>query len=143
MFFRRIISVCLIILIIISNIYPYQAKQCTHFKDFNISKSISINHGKVIDNLKYIRKNNYQGELIARMTVMEQTDIYKQVKWLIENNEFRFSSVHWQLNAGFWGSDYKRRNFAGWSKKSYIPGIKKLVKYYKKNGKKERENKNT
>jgi putative peptide-modifying radical SAM enzyme len=86
--------------------------------------------GKVIDNLKFIRKNKYQGELIARMTVMEKTDIYKQVRWLLENQAFRFSSVHWQLNAGFWESDYKRRNFENWSKQSYIPGVKKLVKFW-------------
>lgn len=85
---------------------------------------------KVIDNLIYTRKNKFQGELIARMTVMEKTDIYKQVRWLLENEKFKFSSVHWQLNAGFWGSDYKRRNFASWSKNNYIPGIKKLIKYW-------------
>src|SRR3972149_10663479 len=32
---------------------------------------------KVIDNVKRIAINGYKGELIARMTVMEQTDIYK------------------------------------------------------------------
>ena len=85
---------------------------------------------KIIDNLKLIKKNNFQGELIARMTVMEKTDIFKQVKWLLENEDFNFSSVHWQLNAGFWGTDYERRDFEKWSQKSYIPGIKKLVKYW-------------
>lgn len=85
---------------------------------------------KVIDNLKYIEKNNFQGELIARMTVMEKTDIYKQVRWILENKDFKFSSVHWQLNAGFWGTDYQRRNFESWSKNSYIPGVKKLAKYW-------------
>jgi len=50
---------------------------------------------KVIDNLKLIRRNGFSGEVIARMTVMEQTDIYKQVKWLLDNDEFSFSSVHW------------------------------------------------
>jgi len=85
---------------------------------------------KIINNLKVIKRNNFNGELIARMTVMEKTDIHKQVKWLLENDDLRFSSVHWQLNAGFWGSDYKRRNFISWSKNSYIPGIKKLVEYW-------------
>ena len=66
---------------------------------------------KVVNNLKLIKQNGFRGELIARMTVMEQTDIYKQVRWLLDNDEFSFSSVHWQLNAGFWGNDYQRRNF--------------------------------
>jgi putative peptide-modifying radical SAM enzyme len=93
---------------------------------------------KVINNLKLIRRNGYTGELIARMTIMEQTDIEKQVKWLLQNDEFSFSSVHWQLNAGFWGNDYPRRNFECWSQTSYIPGVYALAKfwvdYMKKNG---------
>jgi sulfatase maturation enzyme AslB (radical SAM superfamily) len=48
---------------------------------------------KIIDNLKIIKKNNFQGELIARMTVMEKTDIYKQVIWLLEDKDFKFSSI--------------------------------------------------
>jgi putative peptide-modifying radical SAM enzyme len=85
---------------------------------------------KVIENLKLIRRNGFRGELIARMTVMEQTDIYKQVRWLVDNEEFPFSSVHWQLNAGFWGNDFERRDFKRWSEESYNPGIRELVKFW-------------
>ncbi|MEM3626989.1 MAG: TIGR04084 family radical SAM/SPASM domain-containing protein [Candidatus Bathyarchaeia archaeon] len=85
---------------------------------------------KVIDNLKLIRRNGFKGELIARMTVMEQTDIYRQVRWLVENREFPFTSVHWQLNAGFWGKDYLRRNFKKWICESYNPGIRRLTKFW-------------
>ncbi|MGD6807179.1 MAG: TIGR04084 family radical SAM/SPASM domain-containing protein [Candidatus Bathyarchaeia archaeon] len=85
---------------------------------------------KVIDNLKLIKRNGFNGELIARMTVMEQTDIEKQVKWLLNNEEFPFTSIHWQLNAGFWGNDYKKRNFEEWTKTSYIPGVDALVHYW-------------
>ena len=85
---------------------------------------------KVIDNLKLITKNSFRGELIARMTVMEQTDINKQVTWLLDNNDFKFSSVHWQLNAGFWGNDYARRDFKRWSKENYIPGLEKLARFW-------------
>ena len=66
---------------------------------------------RVMNNVKWIKQNGFEGELIARMTVMENTDIYKQVKWLIDNHEFSFPSVHWQLNAGFWGTDFARRDF--------------------------------
>lgn len=45
---------------------------------------------KVISNLKLIHQNGFRGELIARMTVMEQTDILKQVVWLTENAVFPF-----------------------------------------------------
>ena len=85
---------------------------------------------KVVNNLKLIRRNGFGGELIARMTVMEQTNIYKQVKWLLNNSEFSFSSVHWQLNAGFWGNDFARRDFKKWSEENYNPEIQKLAKFW-------------
>jgi len=85
---------------------------------------------KVVDNLKLIRQNGFKGELIARMTVMEQTDIYKHVRWLVDNREFPFSSVHWQLNAGFWGNDFARRDFKRWSEENYNLGIRELVKFW-------------
>ncbi|MEM3459242.1 MAG: TIGR04084 family radical SAM/SPASM domain-containing protein [Candidatus Bathyarchaeia archaeon] len=85
---------------------------------------------KVIENLRLIKRNGFGGELIARMTVMEQTDIYEQVRWLVDNAEFPFSSVHWQLNAGFWSSDFARRNFQKWSEESYNPGVRMLVKFW-------------
>lgn len=84
---------------------------------------------KVVDNLKLIKHNGFGSELIARMTVMEQTDIYRQVTWLLNNNEFSFSSVHWQLNAGFW-NDFARRDFKKWSEEDYNLGIRKLVKFW-------------
>ena len=85
---------------------------------------------KVIGNLKQLMQNGFRGELIARMTVMEQTDIYRQVRFLLDNEEFPFTSVHWQLNAGFWGNDYARRNFEEWAKTSYVPGVKKLAGFW-------------
>ena len=85
---------------------------------------------KVIENLKLIRKNGFAGELIARMTIMEQTDIYKQVRWLLDNDEFSFSSIHWQLNAGFWGNDYQRRNFEEWTKTNYVPGVRAIARFW-------------
>lgn len=85
---------------------------------------------KVINNLRLIKKNGFGGELIARVTVMEKTDLCKQIRWLLENDEFSFGSVHWQLNAGFWGNDYQRRNFEEWSKASYIPGVEKLAEFW-------------
>ena len=93
---------------------------------------------KVIDNLKLIKQNGFRGELIARMTAMEQTDIYKQVTWLLKNKEFSFYSVHWQLNAGFWKCGFARRDFKRWSEENYNSGIRELVKfwvdYMEKNG---------
>lgn len=85
---------------------------------------------KVMDNVKLIVQNGFRGELIARMTVMEHTDIYKQVRWLVNNEEFPFSCVHWQLNAGFWANDYARRNFKSWSEDSYVPAVERLARFW-------------
>ena len=85
---------------------------------------------KVIDNVKLITENGFQGEIIARVTVMEHTDIYKQITWLLDNEEFSFHSVHWQLNAGFWGNDYFRRDFKRWSEEDYIPGLDRLATFW-------------
>jgi uncharacterized protein len=88
---------------------------------------------RVMDNLKLITRNGFGGELIARMTVMERTDIYQQVRWLLDNPEFCFSSVHWQLNAGFWANDYARRvNFERWSRESYDVGVQRLAELWVK-----------
>jgi uncharacterized protein len=87
-------------------------------------------HSKVIDNIKRIVDNRFKGEIIARMTVTEETDIYEQVTWLLNNKEYPFSSVHWQLDAGFWGSDFTNRPFKKWTRQSYNPGIRKLIRYW-------------
>jgi len=84
---------------------------------------------KVIRNLEQIQNNGFKGELIARMTVAEQTNLYKQVTWLLDNNEFSFNSVHWQLNAGFW-RDYDRRDFKKWLQISYNPCIRRLCNHW-------------
>jgi len=84
---------------------------------------------KVVNNLRLIRHNGFKGEIIARMTVMERTNIYRQVRWLVENKEFPFSSVHWQLNVGFW-RDFERRSIKKWSEESYNPGIRKLGNFW-------------
>jgi len=49
---------------------------------------------QVVKNLKHIKQNGFSGELIARMTIMEHTDIEKQVKYLLNNPDFSFTSIH-------------------------------------------------
>jgi uncharacterized protein len=85
---------------------------------------------RVVENLKKIVNDGFKGEIIARMTVTEETDIYEQVKWLLENEEFPFSSVHWQLDAGFWKNDFAQRPFEKWIRESYNPDVGRLVKYW-------------
>jgi putative peptide-modifying radical SAM enzyme len=86
---------------------------------------------KVTNNLKLIRANGFKGEIIARMAVEEPTDFYEDILELVEpkNPEgFKFTSVHWQLDANMW-HDYKKRNFTEWSKK-YNAGVSKLADYW-------------
>ncbi len=81
---------------------------------------------KVMENVRMIRQAGYTGELIARMAVTERTDIAEAVRWLAQNPDYSFSSIHWQLDANFAG-DFSRRTFADWVIASYNPGIRTLV----------------
>ncbi|MEK6959469.1 MAG: TIGR04084 family radical SAM/SPASM domain-containing protein [archaeon] len=83
---------------------------------------------KLIANLKLIKKNGFKGELIARMAVEEPTDFYADIMWLLDNPDFKFTSIHWQLDANMW-HDYEKRDFTNWSKK-YNKGVSKLADYW-------------
>jgi putative peptide-modifying radical SAM enzyme len=80
---------------------------------------------KVIDNLTKITEQGFNGEIVARMTVAEETEIDKQVLELIANP--LISAVHWQLDALFWQNDYMKRNFSKWIAESYNPGVNRLI----------------
>ena len=81
-------------------------------------------HQRVVKNLALLRQNGFQGEIIARMTVMEDTNIEQEVNWLLSNPDFNFSSVHWQLDAGFWRNDFDNRPFKRWVEENYNPGVR-------------------
>ncbi|MDA3855910.1 MAG: TIGR04084 family radical SAM/SPASM domain-containing protein [Candidatus Woesearchaeota archaeon] len=83
----------------------------------------------VTKNSNLIKQNGFQGEIIGRMTVDETCDIYGGVTHLYENDDFSFSSIHWQIDAQFWKGDYETRNFKQWSN-TYNQGIKKLVNWW-------------
>ncbi len=85
---------------------------------------------KVVENLKTIRRNGFEGEVVARMTVMEETSIAEEVEWLLGNSDFSFSSIHWQLDAGFWKNDFAKGRFKQWVEESYNPGIRQLVRFW-------------
>ena len=56
---------------------------------------------KVLENVRLIRKRGFKGEIIARMTVTEDTNIYKEVKWLWNLKDPYFDSIHWQNSLMF------------------------------------------
>ena len=85
---------------------------------------------RVVENLKTVKRKGFRGEIIARMTVKEETDVVKEVRWLLQNKDFSFSSIHWQLDAGFWKNDFAKRQFERWVEESYNPGIRRLVRFW-------------
>ncbi|MCQ8893356.1 MAG: TIGR04084 family radical SAM/SPASM domain-containing protein [Methanolinea sp.] len=81
---------------------------------------------KVMENVQALIAGGYRGELIARMTVGEDTDIREAVFALARNKDYSFSSIHWQLDADFSG-DPSIGRFREWAEGEYNPGIRSLV----------------
>ena len=76
---------------------------------------------RVMENIQRIRANGYAGELIARMTVTEATDIVDSVRYLASNPDYSFSSIHWQIDANFAG-DFSRAGSGSGLVGVIIPG---------------------
>ena len=83
-------------------------------------------YDRVMKNVRDIRARGFTGDLIARMTVTERTDIVEAVHHLAHNPDYSFSSIHWQLDANFAG-DFSLRRFSEWTRDSYNPGVRTLV----------------
>ena len=79
----------------------------------------------VVDKVKKIR-GYYSGDLIARMAVSEESDIYRDVMHLLS---LPFDHVHWQLNV-VWAPDDSWKDFDGWLRHNYTPGITKLANFW-------------
>jgi uncharacterized protein len=84
----------------------------------------------VAKNVLRIRENGFKGEIVARMTVGEETDIDRQVIALIQSRDLPVSSVHWQLDALFWQNDFPKRRFAEWATESYNPRLRRLIRVW-------------
>ena len=86
---------------------------------------------RVLENIKLIRERGFEGDLIARMTVSGKTDIFLDVKHLVELKDPNFDHVHWQLDVLWDSPPYQRYDdFDAWVSKSYNPGITRLVNYW-------------
>jgi putative peptide-modifying radical SAM enzyme len=81
---------------------------------------------KVIRNVNWLREIGYEGDIVARMAVSEQSDIYSDVRHLLDLRNPSFDNVHWQLNV-VWDAEDNWQDFDGWITKSYNPGISRLV----------------
>ncbi|MHA1648855.1 MAG: TIGR04084 family radical SAM/SPASM domain-containing protein, partial [Candidatus Helarchaeota archaeon] len=81
---------------------------------------------KVIKNARLLREKGFQGELIARMTVTEDTDIYPEVNWLLNLENPHFDSVHWQIDFMF-NDRSLWKDLESWIFKKYNPQITRLI----------------
>jgi putative peptide-modifying radical SAM enzyme len=83
---------------------------------------------RVLKTAKWLRDIGFEGDIVARMTITEQSDIYRDVTHLMSLK--LFDHIHWQLNV-VWSPRW--RNFKEWLDKSYKPGLNALVKLWIKN----------
>ncbi|VVB78378.1 Radical SAM superfamily protein [uncultured archaeon] len=84
-------------------------------------------YDRVMENIRLIKKNGYNGEIVARMTIsQENPDLYEQVVSLIRAG---FDSVHWQIDAGFFKFDYNKEKFSKFADE-YNKSVSKLIDYW-------------
>ncbi len=81
---------------------------------------------KVIMNIAWLRGIGYEGDIVARMAVSEQSDIYRDVRHLLDLSDPHFDNVHWQLNV-FWDAEDNWEDFDRWVAEIYNPGISLLI----------------
>jgi putative peptide-modifying radical SAM enzyme len=80
---------------------------------------------RVMNNVQLLHDIGFEGDIVARMAVSEQSDIYRDVRHLLEV-EPSFNHVHWQLNV-IWDAEDNWKNFDRWVVDSYNPGITRLI----------------
>ena len=80
---------------------------------------------RIFKGLEFLKRQNYSGEIIARMTVSHRSDIYPDVMYLLDF----FPFVHWQLDV-IWSKMWDLDKFRTWTIESYKPGLVKLVDFW-------------
>ncbi len=94
--------------------------------DANRSKGV---YDKINRNIKLIRNRGFRGDLVARMTVPQGTDIHKNVRHLAKITEF--DHVHWQLGFEmFWESGLDEDDGVEAWIDSYNAGISSLIEWW-------------
>jgi len=83
-------------------------------------------YDQVLENVSWLYEKGYTGDVVARMAVSEQSDIYRDVRHLLDLKRPHFQHVHWQLNV-VWNAEDNWIDFDRWIRESYYPGINRLV----------------
>ncbi len=92
--------------------------------DYNRGKGT---YDLLMKNITLIKEKGYSGEIIARMTLgIESPDVFEQVLHLIDSG---FSSIHWQIDAGFYAYDYDKEKFSCFVKE-YNSSITRLIDFW-------------
>ncbi len=81
---------------------------------------------RVLENVRWLIGVGYTGDIVARMAVSEDSDIYSDVCHLINLKNPTFNNVHWQLNV-VWDAEDNWTDFDKWLEDSYNPGISRLA----------------
>jgi putative peptide-modifying radical SAM enzyme len=81
---------------------------------------------RVLESVQWLRENQYTGDIVARMAVSQETDIYRDVRHLLDLKDPAFDHVHWQLNV-VWDAEGNWVDFDRWVLDSYNPGLARLV----------------
>lgn len=89
--------------------------------DFYRSRGV---YEKVVENARWLKSVGFNGDLVARMAISEQSDIYREVSHLLSLDIFKH--VHWQLNV-VWDAEGNWTDFDRWVTDSYKPGITALT----------------
>ena len=83
---------------------------------------------RLMRNVRVLRQRGYRGDLVARMTVVQGSDIFENVTHLLGAGIF--DHVHWQLNFGmFWKSEVTEPGLQEWLAR-YNAGISHLVNWW-------------
>ncbi len=83
---------------------------------------------RAMRNVAAVRRAGYHGDMVARMTVVQGSDIFESVTHLLGAG--LFDHVHWQLSFSmFWKSDVTEPGLREWLSK-YNSGVSSLVAWW-------------
>ena len=85
---------------------------------------------RVISNLKDVRDRGYAGDVIARMAISKEADLYSDVMHLVDLRDPHFDHVHWQLDM-FWSDLDTWTDVRGWLDR-YDEGITDLIEGFER-----------
>jgi len=86
-------------------------------------------YSQVLRNVQWLRDVGFEGDVVARMTVSQQSDIYRDVRHLLDLQNPCFDHVHWQLNV-IWDAEGNWVDFDNWISESYNIGITRLIQIW-------------